>query len=85
MEGDDERWPWFAVLTRFGRDRRTTMYLENAGYEWYLPVRCSTRRWSDRWKKVETPHFPRYFFGRMNPDDRLPVLSTLRVSNLPDS
>jgi len=46
------------------------------GYEYYLPMSCSTRKWSDRWKKVETPLFPGYLFCRMNPNDRLPVLTT---------
>jgi transcription antitermination factor NusG len=82
MESHDEQWPWFAVLTRFGRERRATMFLENTGYECYLPVRCSRRRWSDRWKKVETPLFPGYFFCRMNPHDRLPVLSTPGVHQI---
>ena len=76
MEVQDRTWPWFAVLTRLGRERRATKHLENTGYECYLPVRCSTRRWSDRWKKVEAPLFPGYFFCRMNPHDRLPVLLT---------
>ena len=82
MQSHDERWPWFAVLTRFGRERRATTYLENTGYECYLPMRCSRRRWSDRWKKVETPLFPGYFFCRMNPHDRLPVLSTPGVNQI---
>jgi len=38
------------------RKRATCEYVsEKMGYEYYLPMSCSTRRWSDRWKKVETP------------------------------
>jgi transcription antitermination factor NusG len=35
-----------------------------------------TRRWSDRVKEVEVPLFPGYLFCRMNPHNRLPVLTT---------
>ncbi len=76
MDVCNQRWPWFAVLTRLGRERHASTYLEKMGYEYYLPMSCSTRRWSDRWKKVETPLFPGYLFCRMNPNDRLPVLTT---------
>ncbi len=72
----NQRWPWFAVLTRLGRERHASTSLANIGYEYYLPMSCTTRRWSDRWKKVEAPLFPGYLFCRMNPNDRLPVLTT---------
>jgi transcription antitermination factor NusG len=75
MDVCNQRWPWFAVLTRLGRERHASTSLENLGYEYYLPMSCSTRRWSDRWKKVATPLFPGYLFCRMNPHDRLPVLT----------
>jgi transcription antitermination factor NusG len=75
MDVSSQRWPWFALLTRLGRERHAGTSLENMGYECYLPVSCSTRRWSDRWKKIETPLFPGYLFCRMNPLDRLPVLT----------
>ena len=58
------------------------MFLQNTGYECYLPVRRSTRRWSDRWKQIETPLFPGYFFCRMDPHNRLPVLSTPGVNQI---
>ncbi len=76
MDVCNQRWPWFAVLTRLGRERHASTSLANIGYEYYLPMSCSTRKWSDRWKKVETPLFPGYLFCRMNPNDRLPVLTT---------
>jgi transcription antitermination factor NusG len=76
MDACHQRWPWFALLTRLGRERHAGTSLANMGYEYYLPMSCSIRRWSDRWKKVETPLFPGYLFCRMNPHDRLPVLTT---------
>jgi len=50
------------------------MLLENSGFECFLPLSKSTRKWSDRLKEIELPLFPGYLFCRMNPNDRLPVL-----------
>src|SRR5690349_799190 len=71
-----QQWPWFAILVRTGREKTANLLLENSGYECFLPVSRSTRRWSDRTKVVEVPLFPGYFFCRMNPSNRLPVLMT---------
>jgi len=69
-------WPWFAIFTRVGREKHATMLLENSGFECFLPLSKSTRKWSDRLKEIELPLFPGYLFCRMNPNDRLPVLMT---------
>src|SRR5882757_3799786 len=70
------QWPWFAILARSGREKYATMLLENSGFECFLPIGKSTRKWSDRTKEIEVPLFPGYLFCRMNPNDRLPVLTT---------
>ena len=70
------QWPWFAILARSGREKYATMLLENGGFECFLPIGKSTRKWSDRTKEIEVPLFPGYLFCRMNPNDRLPVLTT---------
>jgi transcription antitermination factor NusG len=67
-------WPWYAILTKTGREKNTTLLLENSGFACYLPVSKSSRKWSDRTKQVDVPLFPGYLFCRMNPNDRLPVL-----------
>jgi len=72
----DQQWPWFAILARTGREKSATLLLENNGYECYLPIIKITRQWSDRLKEIELPLFPGYLFCRMNPHDRLPVLTT---------
>ena len=69
-------WPWFAILTKAGREKNATLLLENSGFECYLPVSKSSRKWSDRTKEIDVPLFPGYLFCRMNPNDRLPVLIT---------
>jgi transcription antitermination factor NusG len=76
MSTRNQLWPWFAILTRTGREKNTTLLLENSGFECYLPVSKSRRKWSDRIKEIEAPLFPGYLFCRMNPNDRLPVLIT---------
>jgi transcription antitermination factor NusG len=71
-----QHWPWFAIMVRTGREKTSTLLLENAGYECFLPVSKFTRRWSDRIKEIEVPLFPGYLFCRMDPYSRLPVLMT---------
>ena len=73
----DQQWPWFAILARTGRERNATLVLENVGYECYMPVSKFIRKWSDR---VKGERRFLYFLGtsscRMNPHNRLPVLTT---------
>jgi transcription antitermination factor NusG len=76
MEVRSQQWPWFAVLIRTGREKTANLLLENAGYECFLPVNKSPRRWSDRTKVIDVPLFPGYLFCRMNPHNRLTVLMT---------
>ncbi|HEV3421930.1 MAG TPA: UpxY family transcription antiterminator [Candidatus Acidoferrum sp.] len=76
MSMRNQRWPWYAILTKTGREKNVTLLLENSGFECYLPVSKSSRKWSDRTKEIDVPLFPGYLFCRMNPNDRLPVLIT---------
>ena len=76
MGNQNEQWPWFAILVRTSREKSAALFLENEGYECFLPISKYMRRWSDRMKEVETPLFPGYLFCRMNPHNRLPVLMT---------
>lgn len=76
MTTHNQAWPWFAILARSNREKSASLLLENAGYECYVPTSKYTRQWSDRTKEVEVPLFPGYFFCRMNPSNRLPVLIT---------
>lgn len=77
-----QQWPWFAILARTGREKTANLLLENSGYECFLPVSKSTRRWSDRTKVIEVPLFPGYLFCRMNPHNRLTVLMTPGVMQI---
>jgi len=77
-----QQWPWFAILVRTGREKTANLLLENSGYECFLPVSKSTRRWSDRTKVIDVPLFPGYLFCRMNPHNRLTVLMTPGVMQI---
>lgn len=72
----DQQWPWFAIMVRASREKYAANFLEGAGYKCFLPLGKVIRRWSDRTKISEAPLFPGYFFCRMDPCDRLPVLMT---------
>jgi len=74
MSTRNHPWPWYAILTKTGREKNATLLLENSGFACYLPVSKSSRKWSDRTKEMDVPLFPGYLFCRMNPNDRLPVL-----------
>jgi transcription antitermination factor NusG len=72
----NQQWPWFAIMAKTCREKTASLLLENAGYECFVPTSKYIRRWSDRMKEIEVPLFPGYFFCRMNPHNRLPVLMT---------
>ena len=68
--------PWYAVQVQ---SRRTSLAFDTLcgkGYETYLPLYRSERRWSDRVKKLDLPLFPGYLFSRFDVLHRLPVLTT---------
>jgi transcriptional antiterminator NusG len=72
----NQPWPWYAIQAKSSREKTASLLLGNAGYECLVPTSKYMRRWSDRMKEVEVPLFPGYFFCRMNPHNRLPVLMT---------
>ncbi len=56
--------------------------LEGKGYEPFLPVYQRSRQWSDRQKKLDAPLFPGYLFCRLDPEQRMPVLTTPGVLSI---
>ncbi len=68
--------PWFAIQVRACAERTATTILQYKGYECFLPLSKSMRRWSDRVKQLDVPLFPGYLFCRFDPNNRLPVLKT---------
>ncbi|MBZ5594942.1 MAG: UpxY family transcription antiterminator [Acidobacteriia bacterium] len=74
--------PWFAIRVRSNYERTTAEHLRQRGYEEFSPSFRTERRWSDRKKTVEQFLFPGYVFSRLNPHDRLPVLTVPGVVGL---
>ena len=65
---------WYAIQVRPRFEKVVAKHLEYKGYEEYLPLYKSRRRWSDRMKEVELPLFPGYIFCRFDIHNRLPIL-----------
>jgi hypothetical protein len=74
---------WYALCVRLGFERVASQALGNKGYEQFLPLYPSARRWSDRAKQIHLPLFPGYLFCRLNVQERLlPVLTTSGVISI---
>ena len=56
--------------------RRDAELLRAKGLETLLPTFTTKRKWSDRFKVVESPLFPGYVFCRFDVHNRLPILIT---------
>lgn len=67
---------WFALRVRSRHEKKVEKALSGAGFEVFLPVYETRRKWSDRVKTVELPLFPGYLFVRttMDPDHKLAVV-----------
>jgi len=57
-------------------------HLQGQGFECFLPLYKSIRRWSDRLKEVEQPLFPGYMFCRFDFQNRRPILMTPGVQQI---
>src|SRR5579863_2483916 len=73
--GDSVQHPWFALRVKSRSEKIVATIARNKGFEEFLPLYQSRRRWSDRFKSVELPLFPGYVFCRLNPEFRLPLLT----------
>jgi transcription antitermination factor NusG len=67
---------WFALQVRSRWEGTTAGLLRGKGLETLLPTYATMRKWSDRFKVVESPLFPGYVFCRFDVHNRLPVLIT---------
>jgi transcription antitermination factor NusG len=81
-EPTDKDHPWFALRVRSNHERVAATHLRGKGYEEFAPSYKSERQWSDRRKTTEQFLFPGYVFCRLNPGDRLPVLTIPGVVSL---
>jgi transcription antitermination factor NusG len=75
-------YPWYAIRTRSNHERIAKTILKEKGYESYLPLYQSKRRWSDRVVETEKPLFPGYLFCRFDRKEQLPILTTPGVASI---
>ena len=68
---------WWALYTRHQHEKTVADMLTAKGFEVFLPLYESVRRWKDRKKLLSLPLFPCYVFVRGGLDRRLPVVCVL--------
>ncbi len=76
------KFPWFALQVRSRREQPIAAHLKGQGFECFLPMYKSTRRWSDRVKEVDQPLFPGYLFCRFDLHNRGPLLMTPGIQQI---
>lgn len=77
VEHDTRETPaWWAVYTRHQHEKTVAEMLSNKGFEIFLPLHETVRRWKDRQKVLSLPIFPCYVFVRGTLNRRLQVATT---------
>lgn len=71
-----EKSSWCAIYTRHQHEKTVSEMLEAKGFEVFLPLYDSTRKWKDRRKVLSVPLFPSYVFVRGAIERRLAILTT---------
>jgi transcription elongation factor/antiterminator RfaH len=74
--------PWYAIRTKSNCEKIAALGLESRGYEHYLPLYRSRRRWSDRTVESDQPLFPGYLFCRFDVNQRVPIMITPGVASI---
>jgi transcription antitermination factor NusG len=77
--GGTESSEWWALYTRHQHEKTVATLLSAKGFEVFLPLYDSTRRWKDRTKMITLPLFPCYVFVRGGLHRRLQVMNTSGV------
>ena len=67
--------PGLRLRVRSNHERVASLHLRERGFEEFSPTFKAERQWSDRKKQIDQFLFPGYVFCRLNPEDRLPVLT----------
>jgi transcription antitermination factor NusG len=71
-----ENAPWWVLYTRHQHEKTVAEMLSGKGFEVFLPLYESVRRWKDRNKMLTLPLFPCYVFVRGGLHRRLEVVTT---------
>jgi transcription antitermination factor NusG len=74
---------WYAVQVRSRHEKAVETALRNKGFEGFLPLYKSRRRWGQRIVEIELPLFSGYVFCRFDPGERrVPVATTPGVMGI---
>lgn len=76
---DDHEAKWFAIYTRYKREKMVAKRLQQKGIEVYLPLQKFTRRYVRKVKQVELPLINCYLFTKITKKEYVPVLETQDV------
>jgi len=72
---------WFAVYTKYKREKIILKDLERQGIQAYLPIQEITRIYASKKKKVQLPLISCYIFVKITKSEYLRVLQTDSVVN----
>ncbi|MCB9082596.1 MAG: UpxY family transcription antiterminator [Lewinellaceae bacterium] len=67
---------WFAVYTRYKREKQVVKFLLERGVHAYLPLQTFTRYYTRKVKKVDLPLISCYIFVKITREEYVPVLET---------
>lgn len=73
---------WYALRVKPQHERTVSYALQKKGFERYLPLYKSLRRWAETWKELDLPVFPGYVFCRFSLFEAPEILSTPAVYHL---
>lgn len=73
---DSQEAKWFAVYTKYKREKLVNQRLNEKGIQTYLPLQQFTRRYTRKVKKVELPLISCYIFTKITKQEYVPVLET---------
>lgn len=77
----DSEKKWYALYTKPRWEKKIDSVLLRKGVESWCPLQKVERQWSDRKKIIEDPLFKSYIFVRIDPSEKVKVLSTDGVLN----
>ena len=75
MPWEPSEHPWYAVRVKSNCELTASVAIKNRGYQQFVPVYRTQRRWSDRVREIDAPLIPGYVFARLDPHNRLPILT----------
>jgi transcription antitermination factor NusG len=66
---------WYALRVKARSEKLVAVAARRKGYEEFVPMYCSPRRWSDRTRVLDIPLFPGYVLCRLASQTWLPLLT----------